>query len=352
MQCPKCGFEQPEAAVECGKCGVIIAKAMKARQQQPDPAQPPTPPAAQITKPTELPPTVSPATSLSQDADEKKPAPLILLVPLLLAVVAAAWWLNFPRSNALPEGSYVNLKHQFALSAPAEWLQLTPENFKQIMEEYKDRFPAAMRNLISKPGFEVGFVRIEGSSADFSPSFNVVVMPLKSDLPPLTESEKARAVESIVGEMKKQIEDYAIESASIVTVDGLASLQLVGAAPMTMVLQKSEPILSEKGAFGMSHVVGHTEELKKTFMLKAHQLLVPGKKRGYIISYTGEADAFANVAPVFSAVTESFRVMERPARFGPVLMGALNGGLIGAGGYLFYIFVGRLFMLFSKKADP
>lgn len=338
MNCPKCGFEQAESAVECGKCGIVIAKALKVRQS-PSPAIPAAPRAAASDQPVASP------------EDAKKPAPLILVALLLLATGVAAWWLNFPASNALPDGSYVNLKHQFALSAPAEWLQLTPENFKQIMEEYKDRFPRQFGELIGKPGFEVGFVRIAGSATDFSPSFNVVVMPLKGNLPPLTESEKDKAAETIVGEMKQSIDDYSMESASIVSVDGLASLQIVGSAPLTVVLQKSEPIMSEPGAFGWKHVVGQTEEVKKTFTLKAHQVLVPGKKRGYIISYTGEAGTFADVAPVFNSVTESFRVLERPPRFGPILMGALNGGLLGGCGYFAFIFIGRLFLLFAKQAS-
>lgn len=333
MNCPKCGSEQPDGTVECAKCGVIMAKVLKTPLHQ-----------------AAISPTPTPAPDVYSEPDPaQKPAPLIAVFPAFIVVVVAAWWLNFPSSSPLPIDAYVNLKHQFALSAPREWLQLTPENYQQMMEEYKDRFPREMRPFIEKPGFEVSFVKIPSAPGEFSPSINVVVMAMKGDLPPLTEPEKEDAVKMLVPEMEKYIKDYALESASIVDVDGLASLRIVGNAPMTVVLQPSTPVMSEKGAFGWQHVVGHTQEVSKTFDLHAVQTLVPGKKRGYIISYTGESGSFSDAAPVFDEVTASFRVMERPPRFGPVVSGAMNGGLIGAGLYLFYILVGRVIMLFTKK---
>jgi hypothetical protein len=278
-----------------------------------------------------------------------KPAPLIVIGLLLIIVAAAAWWLNSPSPTDLLPDAYVNIKHRFALAPPREWLQLTPENFKQIIEEYKDRFPKELQAMIAKPGFEVSFIRIPGTPDEFAPSFNVVVMPLKQNLPPLTGSEKDDAARTITTEFKKHIKDYTMESSSIVEVDGLASLQITGTAPLTVVLEPSKPVMSEKGAFGLQHVIGHTQEVSKTFLLKTHQVLVPGRKRAYVISFTAEEGGFAEVAPVFRSVTESFRVMERPPRFGPIIMGSLNGGLIGAGLYLFYVFIGRVIIALSSR---
>jgi hypothetical protein len=265
-------------------------------------------------------------------------------------VIALAWWLNYPRSGDVPDGAYVNMKHRFALSAPPDWLLITPGNFKQIMAEYKDRFPRDLQTIVANPGFEVSFVRIPATAEEFAPSLNVVVMPLKQNLPPLTESDKGEAVKAITMEMGKHLRDYTMESSSIVPVDGLASLQITGTASLAMVLEPSRPVMSEKGAFGLQHVVGHTQEVSKTFILKAHQVFVPGRKRGYVISFTAEAAGFPDVAPVFQSVTRSFRVMERPPRFGPVMMGALNGGLIGAGLYLLYVFSGRVIIALSSRS--
>ncbi len=339
MNCPKCGSDQPDTAVECGTCGVIIAKALKARQQ----------PAAMPSPPSSAPP---PADGVADARAEEgtHAAPLYLVVPLLIAILAAAWWLNFPLSGELTPNAYVNLKHQFALSAPPDWLQLTPENFKQLAAQYADRLPKQFAQVSANPGFEVGFVKLSDNQTDFAPSLNIVVMPFKKNLPTLTESERNLASESIVAEIKKRIAGYTVETTSIVTVDGLASLQIVGSAPMTLVLKPSEAIMSEPGAFGLIHAIGQTEAVTKTFTLKTNQILVPGKKRGYVITYTGDADTFDEVVPLFNGVTTSFRVIERPPRFGPIVMGALNGGLIGGGIYALYILIGKLFLLFAGKA--
>ncbi|MEK6744152.1 MAG: hypothetical protein AABZ15_11095 [Nitrospirota bacterium] len=314
-----------------------MAKAMRAASR---PA-PPAPPAAAP---------LSTATTPSPEAEpEKRPAPLALIGLLLIVAAAAAWWLNFPSSSGLFPDSYVNSRHQFALTPPREWLQLTPENFKQLIEEYKDRFPKELRSLITKPGFEVSFVRIPASPEEFTPSLNIVVIPMKQNLPPLTGADKDEAVKSITTELKKHIKDYTMESSSIVEVDGLASLQIMGSAPLTVILEPSKPVMSEKGAFGLQHVVGHSQAVMRTFTLRSEQLMVPGRKRAYVISYTADEGGFAEVAPVFRSVTGSFRVMERPPRFGPVVMGALNGGIIGAGIYVFYIFVGRVMIALSNR---
>ena len=337
MQCPKCGFEQPDGTVECGKCGVIMAKALRS------PARPasPSPPAA-----APLPGSPIPS---SETGPEKRPAPLVLIAFLLAAVIVMAWWLNYPRPGDVPDGAYVNMKHRFALSAPPDWLLITPGNFKQIMAEYKDRFPRDFQTIAANPGFEVSFVRMPATAEEFAPSLNVVVMPLKQNLPPLTESAQHEAAKVITTEMGKTPEDYTMESSSIVAVDGLASLQITGTASLAVVLEPSRPVMSEKGAFGLQHVAGHTQAVSKTFILKALQV-VPGRKRGYVISFTAEASSFPDVAPVFQSVTRSFRVMERPPLFGPVMMGALNGGLLGAGLYLLYVFSGRVILALSSRS--
>jgi hypothetical protein len=327
-----------DGVVECGKCGVIMAKAMNSRPR--------------FSATSSSPPVAEPAAPVSVDQAEAgpKPASLAAITVALAAVALAAWWLNFPSSSSVSSDAYINLRHQFALSAPREWLQLTPENFKQVIEEYKDRFPKELMQFIDKPQFEVSFIKIPSRSEEFSPSINVVVMPLKQNLPPLTESRKDEAVKMIGAEMERYVRDYSMESSSIVTVDELASLQITGNVPLKIVLQPAVPIKSEKRAFGMHHVVGHTEEVSTTYELRMLQTMVPGKKRGYVITYTGEAGSFSEVAPVFDGVTKSFRVLERPPRFGSVVTGALNGGLIGAGIYLFYVFIGRLMLALSKQS--
>jgi hypothetical protein len=325
MQCPKCGFLQPDRVIECGKCGVIIAKAMKA-QQSPAEGRP------------------APASStLSEASDEKNPLSLTAIVLLLVVANAALWWINFPPANGIPDGAYVNMKHRFALSAPRDWLQLTPENAERIFEENKDRFTDSFRNSfsdsITNPGVEVGFVKVPDGPNDFTPSLNVVVIPLQ--MPPLSESEKEKAAGGMVREMKKGLAGYTRESASIIEVDGLTSLEIIGRVPLTVVSQKAGPII-RTGAYGMRQAAGYTQEVRKTFTIKLRQLFVPGKKRSYMITYTGEADNLSDVAPVFNSVTKSFRVLQRPPRFGRIMRSTLNGGLFSLSAYLTFLLIRRL----------
>ena len=336
MNCPKCGFEQHDGVIECGKCGIIMAKAMRS------PARP-----APTASPAPVSPSAEPAPSTAVQ-QEQRPAPLVLISFILISLIALAWWLNFPSPSDLPADAYVNVKHQFAFAPPRDWLQLTPENYERIIEEYKDRFPGELRSLIANPGFEVSFVRVPNSQNEFAPSFNVVVIPLKQDLPPLTGSEKDEAAKSISREFRKQVKYYTMESSSIVDVDSLPSLQIIGSAPLTVVLEPSKPIMSAQRILGMQQVIGHTQEVNRTFTLKTTQFMVPGRKRLYVISYTAEESDVPAFGPVFNSVTRSFRVMDRPPRFGPVTMGALNGALFGAGLYLLYIFIGRVMIALRK----
>jgi hypothetical protein len=339
MRCPKCGFEQTDGAIECGKCGVIIAKALKAQQS---PAAPRPAPTARQAPP--------PAPSLPKSSNDKKNMSLTAIVSLLVVATVVFWWINFPLANKIPEGAYVNMKHQFALSAPRDWLQLTPENAKRIFEENKDRFTGSfgdsIRDSVSKPGVEVGFIKMPDTATEFSPSINVVVVPLQ--MPPLSESEKDKAADVLVKEMRKGLAGYAKESASLIKVDGLLSLEIVGTVPFTFVSQKSEPIMGV-GAYGRQQVVGYKPEVKKKFTMKLRQLFVPGKKRSYLITYTGEAASFAEVAPIFDSITESFRVLQRPPRFGRITRLTLDGGLFGLTLALTYLFIRRTYGRFSRS---
>jgi hypothetical protein len=64
--------------------------------------------------------------------------------------------------------------------------------------------------------------------------------------------------------------------------------------------------------------------------LKFRQALVPGRKRAYVVTFTALEKRWDELAPVFQRILDSFRVLQRPPRFGPVLNGAAIGGLIGA----------------------
>ncbi|MCX6557385.1 MAG: hypothetical protein NTW95_08170, partial [Candidatus Aminicenantes bacterium] len=80
--------------------------------------------------------------------------------------------------------------------------------------------------------------------------------------------------------------------------------------------------------------------------LRYRQVFVPGKKRAYILTFTALRDEDDDAAVGFQSVLDSFRVLKRPPRFGPVLNGALIGGLIAA---LFFLFNALLLSLGGQR---
>jgi hypothetical protein len=325
--CPKCGVRQPEG-ISCAACGIIYAKYDPARNSIPE---------------ASLPPPVKQAGT--------GPVGLGIIVVLVVAIAATLWWLNFPQSGALPVGAIVNQKSHFAYTAPADWLTITPQNYDKVIAEFKGHFPADLRALISNrhPGFVASHLKNTEETDGFSPNFNIIVIDTKGkNFPALTESEKEKATKVISSELSRQLKGYKLLESRLVEVDNITSLQLVGQAELSLIVKPAQPIQSVS-RYGFKTFQGYTPEERKNFNLKVIQTMVPGKGRGYIISSTFDAADGSQGDELNRKVIDSFRVLERPPRFGPILMGALNGGLLAAGGYLLWFLFGRLVL---KQQGP
>lgn len=320
--CPKCGLRQP-AGDSCAGCGIIYAKYDPARNSIPEAPLPPP-------------------------AKESGAGPLgITIITLLVVVIAATlWWLNFPQSGALPVGAIVNQKSHFAYSAPTDWLTITPQNYDKVMAELKDHFPADLRGLMSNrhPGFVASHLKNPEGFDGFSPNFNIIVVDTKGkNFPALTESEKEKATKIISAELSRQLKGYKLLESNLVEVDGITSLQLVGQSELSLITKPAQPIQSVS-RYGFKTFQGYTPEERKSYNLKIIQTMIPGKGRGYILSSTFDAADGSQGDELNRKTLESFRVLERPPRFGSILMGALNGGLLAAGGYLLWFLFGRLML--------
>ena len=318
--CPKCGVRQPEA-ISCAACGIIYAKYDPARNGTPE---------------TSLPsPVKQPGTG---------PVEIGIVALLVVVIVSVLWWLNFPQSKALPDGAIVNQKSHFAYAAPLDWLTITPQNYDKVMAEIKGHFPSDLRALISNrhPGFVASHLKNPEGADGFSPNFNIIVVDTKGkDFPALTESEKEKATKVISAELSRQLKGYKLLESNLVEVDGITSLQLVGQAELSLITKPAQPIQSIS-RYGWKTFQGYTPEERKSFNLKVIQTMVPGKGRGYIISSTFEAADGSQGDELNRKVLDSFRVLERPPRFSSIMMGALNGGMLAAGGYLLWFLFGRL----------
>lgn len=329
MLCPKCRHEQEDGLAECQHCGVIFARIPKPAQHSDTPGRAAEP--------------VHDALPDSEiDPEEKKPAPLAAIALAVALIAGALWWLNFPSGLPRNQATHVHQEKGFALTPPPDWLMLTASNYQDILKPYKDHFPKELRRFMAAANFEISFVKIPEKIGEFTPSLNVIAMPLKGPLPPLTEREKDKAVAVVSGEMSRLLDTYQLVSSRITEIDKLKSLEINSTASVKVVFSPASPIYSEPGAFGFRHVTGHTQEVSRTFEFKTLQTMVPGKRWAYIISCSFETADFSNAEAICKNVVSSFRVSERPPRFGSIAMGALNGGLIAAGLYLLYILSRRL----------
>ncbi|MBI3577990.1 MAG: hypothetical protein HY089_01100 [Ignavibacteriales bacterium] len=326
MKCPKCGNEQPDIFSQCQKCRYIFRKISVAEASRPltDPV------ATQNNYPP--PPETRPISLISGSA------------VLLVLFSAALWWLYTPEGSSVPEGSFINTRHRFAITPPSGWITLSPENYDEMFRLYGTKFQENLRQGLTQRKIENGFMKIlpEG---EFSPSVNIVVV--QGEMPPLDGDQKEEAAKAISGEFAKTFDAYTLDEKELVEIDELTSLRLVSKASVKFLIAESKPIYKETIP-GWRTVTGHTPAEWKTYNLKFIQTLVPGKKKGFIITCTAEANQFAQYKSAFEHMIDSFHVIERPPRFGPIMMGGIQSGLIGGIIFLLYYFATGILRLLRR----
>ena len=322
MTCPKCGHEQPDVFSQCQKCRHIFPtrQAIISKKTITDPAAP-------------VPMSNRPSLTAFFGA-----------LAGVIVLGSALWWLHSPQGLPVPDSAYVNEKHHFAMSVPPDWMVLTADNYREMFERLGNRFHKSMQEGLSQRRIEVGFLKLL-QEADFSPNINVVVM--ETEIPELDEKQKEEATQALTAQFSRMLDSYKLERSELITVDELTSLQFSSRAGMKFKVAKSEAIYKETIP-GWRTTVGETPEEWKTYDLKLIQTLVPGKKRAYIITCTAEISQYPEYRRAFDDAIEAFRVLQRPPRFGSIVMGGMQGGMIGALGYLFYYIVTAL-IAFIKR---
>ena len=323
MKCPKCGNEQADGWLSCQKCHIIFSRwqpAAATASRPPAAGTPASPPlqteASEPPRPVRmfgdpLPPPPRPAAAAPAPPS---PGPVgwpVYLV-LILPFIAGLWWMLNPRGLAVEPGSYRDEQRHFAIRAPQGWLALTKENYDTIVRQYGAQLPGKLSQALNSQGMAVSFIRL-GQAGEFAPSLNVVVV--KGSPPPINEKSKQEAAKAIAEGFAALLTDYRQESVEIIEVDKIRSLEIVSTASMPFRLANEED-----GA---------------TLVLRSRQVLVPGKNQAYILTFSESDDAVEDSAADFQGALDSFRVLKRPPRFGPVVNGGLIGGLLG----------GLLFML-------
>lgn len=316
MTCPKCGHEQPDVFSQCQKCRFIF-------------------PVAQRTRPA-----TSSATGPSLVSVSSGPSIPAFLGALAGATLLAAalWWLWTPAGLAVSEDSYINEKHHFAMAAPAGWVALSPDNYQEMLQQLGHRLPKSLQDGLSNRRIEVGFIKLL-EEPNFSPNINVVVMQI--EVPKLDEKQLEEGAQALSAEFKKILASYKLEKSELITVDELTCAQFSSRGTLKIKVEDAKGSVNESLP-GWPRYTEDAPAQWASFDLKMTQTLVPGKKRAYIITCTSDAKQDRDYKRAFDNAVDSFRVLERPARFGPIVMGGLQGGLIAALAYLLYFIVGSL----------
>jgi hypothetical protein len=253
-------------------------------------------------------------------------------------------WLWSPEGLPVPDNSYINKKHAFAMTSPAGWVELSPDNYEEAFARLGDKLPKSLKDGLSNRRIEVGFVKLL-DEPNFSPNINVVV--LNTEVPELDEKQLAEGAQVLTGEYKKVLESFKLEKSELVTVDELTSAQFSSSGALKLKTAEAKGS-GEETAPGWNTFKEDVPAQWRTFNLKLSQTLVPGKKRAYIITCTSEASQHQEYRRSFDDAIESFRVLERPSRFGPIVMGGVQGGLVSALAYLLYFLITSLIAIIRR----
>jgi len=318
MKCPKCGHEQADVFSQCQQCRYIFIPADRSAKGE----------GTQI--------------SLAPSPAPRGPSITALLGAIALAILLGTllWWLWSPEGLPLPDNAYVNQKHHFAMASPPGWIALSQDNYHDMMQQLGNRLPKSLQDGLSSRRIEVGFIKIL-DEPNFSPSVNVVVM--QTEMPELDEKALQEGSEALSEEYKKVLNSFKMESAELVTVDELTSARFNSRGELKL---NVAPVAAQEP--GPATFVDPSTAQWRTFDLRIIQTLVPGKRRAYIVTCTSEAQQSKEYKRAFDDVVDSFRVLERPSRFGPVVMGGIQGGLITALAYLLYFIVTALAALIRR----
>jgi len=128
----------------------------------------------------------------------------------------------------------------------------------------------------------------------------------------------------LTAEYKRLLDSYELEKSELVTVDELTSAQFTSRGTMKLKVADAQGSVRQSIP-GWPTYTEQSPAQWVSYDLRMTQTLVPGKKRAYIITCTSDVNQNREYRRAFDRAIESFRVLERPARFGPIVMGGLQG---------------------------
>jgi len=316
MKCPNCGNEQADGWLSCQRCHIIFARWKPVPEQASDQTAPSAEASAPVREEslfTGTPPAQTRFQEAATAPGARRSLNWVVYLVLMLPFAFALYLLLNPKGRPVTPGSYRDSLNFFAIRAPEGWLTLTKENYDVIMRQYGAQLPAKFSDAINSNGLAVAFIRL-GAAGDFSPSMNVMIV--KRAPPAINEKTKLEAAKAIADGFAAQFADYQQESVKIISVDSIRSLEIVSTATLPFRFS------NEGNAFNLA--------------LRYRQVLVPGKDRAYILTFSARQVGGEDAEPEFLDALDSFRVLKRPPRFSPVVNGGLIAGMIAAMFFLFH----------------
>jgi hypothetical protein len=325
MNCPKCGFVQPDGMPDCQRCQVIFSKwqarqtqaaetmalpeAMPAALPRPAAAQPATQPPPANAAPPAPPPNdylpqytyIPPVRNMEPEAPKRNWG---VGIGLLIAIVLLGWGLFAALQPGtglpVPEGAYRDQANGFALVPPEKWVSINPDNFTELLRQYGAAIPQNIRDLVQNGKYAAYFMDVS-SKRSAGDSLNIVVH--NQQMPRLSDSDRKELEKLFTEQARAVLQNFKVNRSELTQIDKLQAMRLDSEGTMNL------------------------PALRQSINLKMSQVYVPGDGRTYIIT-CGAESAEVDCDQIFN----SFRVLKRPSLLGGkgIFNGALKGGLIGA----------------------
>ncbi|MBI5883549.1 MAG: zinc ribbon domain-containing protein [Elusimicrobia bacterium] len=327
--CPNCKAEQPEGATECPQCGIVYVKFLKrqAEKNLDAMAQAETAQAASAAPSASTAAGAPGGSSPAPDPEKGGPGGVLAAVGLIAGLGAGGWFMYPGKGLPVTDAMQKSAGHAFAAAAPTGFTANWTEQIQGA-----GVIPAQFANTT------VG--SFSGTFADgYAPNMTIVSMPL----PPskVTPANKDKQAETRFADIRASVDKWTPESVQVVKVDKLDSLRVEGGGPKHVKQVIPPVVMNRQAAAALERqknpgaivftckvfvdigrigptpdacIVEDARTLEADYELLTGGVLVPGKKRQYLLSYVCDRNQRTACMAAFDELVGSFRVLERPGR--------------------------------------
>ena len=305
MECPKCGHVQADGPPECGKCGLIFARWVERRSS------------------ATLRPRPSPRPGPSPDEPEgAKVSPLGLLLGCtgVLFLGLATWHVWSGGGLPVDREAYRDDAAGFAIVLPYGWSLLTPGNAAAVLEKSRGRYPEAVEQAFhdARTVAAMFYPEEPGDTAPWA-----IVTAVEGIPPPLVGKDGATLATVAGAALSARFEGYRLREGTVERVDRLPALRVSGGDTVHFLKSPSQEIFGELPGGGR-YPIGRTVDVWDDFDRSLDHWLIPGGNRSFVLAFGGPETSRALNAKTVERIVDSFRVLNRPPRYGQAMTPALR----------------------------